>query len=227
MDITPLLAQIDSVLEQHDGLLGGGERPSDPRNLSRGQIFELVSRMSTAVEALTPDGHRYRKIVAVLLKERGLDDPTNPEALAGILRALRRDLEGGYLRRWEELVRAELFDATIDIADHLLMEGHKDAAAVLAGSALEVHLRGLCQKADIPLHRPPQQGRATGAPKLLSDMTQELCNKKVVSQLDTGNLRTWTLLRNQASHGSYGEYNAEQVRPMVDGVRSFMARYPV
>lgn len=225
MDIKPLLDQIDAVLAHCQSLLGG-EPPRDPRNLSRSQIFELVSQMSATVESLTPDGHRYRKLVAVLLKQEGLDNPYNPEALAGILRSLRMDLEAGHLRRWEELVRAELFDSTIDVAEHLLEEGHKDSAAIMAGGALEVHLKGLCLRNGISPFHPPREGQQTRRSILLSGMGKALCKKKVVSALDAGNLRSWTLNRNQAAHGSYDEYDSPQVRLMIDGIRDFMGRYP-
>ncbi len=36
------------------------------------------------------------------------------------------------------------------MAEHLLDEGYKDAATVIAGSSLEPHLRQLCQKSGIP-----------------------------------------------------------------------------
>ena len=50
-----------------------------------------------------------------------------------------------------------LFADFLEMASELQRKGFKDAAAVIAGSTLEEHLRKLATKAQLPIYR--QQGR--------------------------------------------------------------------
>ena len=47
------------------------------------------------------------------------------------------------------LAHAEVFADFLEMAQHLLDVGYKDAAAVIAGSALEAHLRQLAVKTGV------------------------------------------------------------------------------
>jgi len=67
----------------------------------------------------------------------------------GVLESLRADVEMGYLRSQRELLHGELFGDFLEMAQHLLDEGYKDAAAVIAGSTLEAHLRQPCVKSGV------------------------------------------------------------------------------
>jgi hypothetical protein len=75
---------------------------------------------------------------------------TNGECLnhlPGIVAALRSDVEGEYLQSiFSELIHANLFSDTLSMAEHLLNEGYKEAAAALIGGVLEEHLRKLATK---------------------------------------------------------------------------------
>ena len=64
----------------------------------------------------------------------------------GILLAVREELAGGWVVSARGLVSAEIFADFLEMAQHLLDEGYKDPAAVVAGSVLEEHLRQLCEK---------------------------------------------------------------------------------
>ena len=64
--------------------------------------------------------------------------------LFSIAKALRDDIKAGCLKSFAELIHGELFGDFLEMAKHLLDEGYKDAAAVIAGSTLEGHLRQLC-----------------------------------------------------------------------------------
>ena len=50
------------------------------------------------------------------------------------------------MESFEELVHGDMFGDCLEMSDHLLDAGYKDAAAVLAGSILEVHMKKLCGK---------------------------------------------------------------------------------
>ncbi len=66
------------------------------------------------------------------------------------LKALRRDCQEGFLTNIQGLVRAEVFADFLEMAEYLLGQGDKDAAAVLVGGVLEEALRGACYSRGLP-----------------------------------------------------------------------------
>jgi len=141
--------------------------------------------------------------------------------LVGVVRALRADLEAGYLQTIEEMIHGETFADFLEMAGYLLEEGYKDAAAVIAGSTLEAHLRALCQKAGLPVERSSPKGVR---PKKADSLNADLAGAGAYSKLDQKSVTAWLGLRNDAAHGNYAAYGPEQVDLLVSGVREFMAR---
>ena len=109
------------------------------------------------------------------------------------------------------------------MAQHLLGEGYKDPAAVVAGSALEVHLRKLCEKNGVDIE---EDVRGTTHPRKSDRLNSELAKAGVYSKLDLKNVVAWLDLRNKAAHGKYDEYEAGQVKLLISGVRDFITRNP-
>src|SRR5690606_15046720 len=64
----------------------------------------------------------------------------------GVARSLLSDVQNDYLKSLEELIHGDVFGDFLEMAEHLTANGFKDAAAVIAGSTLEAHLRHLCAK---------------------------------------------------------------------------------
>src|SRR4051812_40898451 len=62
------------------------------------------------------------------------------EHCRGIFQAAKEDYEGGYLFNVRGLVKAEVFDDTLEQASELLRAGYKDPACVVAGATLETAL---------------------------------------------------------------------------------------
>ena len=139
----------------------------------------------------------------------------------GILSAARVELEGGWLSTTKGLISAEIFSDFLEMAQHLLDEGYKDPAAVMAGSVLEEHLRQLCQKHSIPTEI-TKQGRPQ--PKKADALNADLAKKEVYNKLDQKNVTAWLDLRNKAAHGKYEEYTKEQVSLMLQSLSDFMVR---
>jgi len=134
-----------------------------------------------------------------------------------------RPIPNGYLENAEELIHGEVFDDFVEMADHLLTEGYKDAAAVIVGSALEAHLRNLCVRNQVPTLVGTKQG---DRPKKADQMNNDLASCDAYGKLDQKNVTAWLDLRNKAAHGEYDEYNKEQVQLMLMGARGFIGRYP-
>ncbi|MGI9061915.1 MAG: hypothetical protein ACR2H5_25455 [Ktedonobacteraceae bacterium] len=151
------------------------------------------------------------------------ENPYTVARMAGILKALRTDVDKGFLSSARELIHGELFGDFLEMADFLLNEGFKDAAAVIGGGVLETHLHQLCIKNAISLDMPiNNQTQLKKADRLNSD----LAGASVYPKLDQKSITFWLDLRNKAAHAKYNEYTKEQVALLLQGIRDFILRYP-
>ena len=66
--------------------------------------------------------------------------------------------------------------------------------------------------------------QTSGKPKKADSMNNSLAAAGVYSKLDQKIVTAWLDLRNKAAHAQYDEYNADQVRSLLAGVREFAAR---
>ena len=139
----------------------------------------------------------------------------------GILSAAREELAGGWLTTTKGLISAEIYSDFLEMAQHLLDEGYKDPAAVMAGSVLEEHLRQLCQKHGIATEATKQERLH---PKKADALNADLAKKQVYNRLDQKNVTAWLDLRNKAAHGKYQDYTKEQVSLMLQSLSDFMVR---
>lgn len=139
--------------------------------------------------------------------------------IGGIIRQLKQDISDGYLSSVRVLLHAETFADFLEMADHLLSEGYKDAAAVIAGSSLEVHLRNLAAKHNLTVE-------LNGKMKKADQVNSDLASASAYSKLDQKNITAWLDLRNKAAHGHYGDYSSSQVGLLLSQIRDFMVRIP-
>ena len=200
-----ILKQIDAALEFWSTHRAKAEY-DDLSDLGPSLHAEVDTILATTLDRLAPVTSPYREWMSHTMANK-----------AGALRALRRDYDAGYLSKFQSLVRAEVFADFLEMAEHLLEQGYKDPCAVLVGGVLEDHLRSLCQSRGIPL-------QMSGKPKKADSMNNDLASAGVYSKLDQKNVTAWLDLRNKAAHGKYDEYNADQVRNLLVGVREFAAR---
>lgn len=146
------------------------------------------------------------------------------QAAAGILKAFLEDVKNGYLISYRELINAGIFSDFADTAEYLLDENYKDAAAVIIGSVLEEHLRKLCVKANISLEENSPDG--TGRPKKADVLNAELRKAEVYLLTQQKSITGWLHIRNLAAHGKYGEYQHDEVKLMLQGIRQFISTFP-
>lgn len=142
------------------------------------------------------------------------------DRLCGRLEALRADYDAGQIQTMQELVHGNLFADFLEMAEHLLENNYKDAAAVIIGSTLEEHLRKLCVKNGIPTVR------ADGKSKLMNDLNQELRAQNVYGANENKMVTAWAGIRNSAAHGKYAEFTLADVTHMLGGVKLFLSKYP-
>jgi len=130
----------------------------------------------------------------------------------GILKALKEDLELGYLTRVKDLVSAEIFTDFIEMAQHLLDNNYKDPAASLIGAVLENGLRQMAQKHTIDI----KSGDDIGS------LNTKLADKEVYNRLMQKQIQAWKGIRDSADHGKFGDYKTGQVKAMLEGVQRFL-----
>jgi hypothetical protein len=139
----------------------------------------------------------------------------------GVIRAVKSEINGGWIFTVKGLVSAEIFTDFLEMAEHLLSEGYKDASAVMIGSVLEEHLRHLCNRNSIDVVVFKGGKHISKRADLLNS---ELASANVYNLLDQKSVTSWLDLRNKAAHGNYSEYTKDQVSLMYDAVINFIGR---
>jgi hypothetical protein len=213
-----ILEQIDVALQEYEALSKNAVQ-EDYSDQPEDVALMVTNRLASTIDRLAPSGSHHKRNLETVLAQKD-HAYSHLKQLKGALSALRREYELDYLQSFAELVRADTFASFLEMASHLHDQEYKDAAAVIAGSVLEQHLRELCNKNSIAVVD------ANGKSKKADSLNTELAGQGVYSKLNQKDVTAWLGLRNEAAHGNYGAYTAAQVRLMIDAVTNFMARYP-
>lgn len=215
-----VVSQIDAVLEKFHNVRERAQcKDLSDRPLEEAKHVETL--MYAAIKRLSPPGSAYVHQADLVLDACAPPTPSfTVLPLCGILSALRDDYESGRLAGIAELIHADLFSDMLSMAQYFIDDGYKDAAAVIAGSVLEEHLRKLCDKFGMPAVD------AQGHPKKASLINAELRKLDAYNLTDNKSVTAWLDIRNNAAHGKYDLYELPQVRILIDGVRDFIRRCP-
>lgn len=178
------------------------------RHSARGSVYELQANAARDVAPLARNA-----------------------VLEGVVQALRRDLHADQLATFEELVHADVFSDLLRQAEGLQAEGYSRAAMVVAGAALEEHIRKLCVKNGITLEVQNPRDPTKMEPKKATTLNAELKKAGVYAEAKRAIVEGWQKLRNVAAHGEPGYDGADRslessVRPAIDGIRAFVVDYP-
>jgi hypothetical protein len=186
------------------------------------RAFELITRARAAIVRISGESSEYFKQFLQAI-DMGPTTISRILKVKGVILSLHNDFEKGYLETSFELVRSEIFSDFLEMASHLLEEGYKDAAALIASGALEEHLRQLCKKSGITLEMEGDKGIH---PKKAETLNSDLAGKGAITKVDQKNVTAWLALRNKAAHAEYDEYSREQVALFIDSIRDFITRKP-
>ena len=216
MNTNVFVQQLDDLLLLHT-TMRSQSKYDDLSDLNEYERQELISRAIAAVHRISGQSSTYSIEVNRILKHNPeLHTHTGP--IIGVVKALREDLNAGYLQSLAEIVHAEVFADFIDMAKHLLQNGYKYADAVIIGSTLESHLKKLAVKNGVPLD-------TDGKPVKAERLNQEMVKANVYTVLDQKNVTAWLDLRNKAAHGDYSEYGTDQVKLLIVSVQDFITRH--
>ncbi|MEV8548139.1 hypothetical protein [Streptomyces sp. NPDC051572] len=214
-DIQKMVDQLNQLIDQATEIVSKPNWYQRQPDASQGLI--LSNRLESVIIRAAHPASSYVEQVK-LHREKPLLYKF-PE-MYGIAVGLRDDLVAGWMETVVELVHAETYGDFLEMADGLLSQGYKDAAAVIAGTSLEVHVRALCVKHGVDV------ALSNGTPKKADVMNADLKKAGVYDALQQKHITAWMGLRNSAAHGDYADYDASQVRLFIDGVRGFMLKYP-
>lgn len=210
------ISQIKEILEDYEKNTRPGPKKAN----------SLITRVKAVIVRTTgKNSEYYNRIQETLEKWKNLNDEANLKYVVGVLDGLYHDLKSGYLKTLSELIHAELFSDFLEMSEYLLKEGYKDAAAVIAGSTLEEHLRKLCEKNEIEVEIETSSGKFK--PKKAERMNSELYKQNIYSKLELKQVTTWLEIRNNAAHAYYDKYNEKQVELLIMGLKDFFIRFPV
>lgn len=210
------IKHLDSIIEMY--------AHADKENgfLYASEANGLLARAEAAINKISGEGSAYTSRMRTIL-DGAYVDGYRAELIIGVVRALKSDLEDGYLYSFSELVRGEMFENLIEMAEHLVEEGYKDAAAVIAGASLESHLRELANKYGVSVDYIAKDGSTRK--KKAEHLNQEL-GKNAYSLFDQKQITAWLDLRNSAAHGNYAEYDTDQVAKLIEWVGDFISKNP-
>jgi hypothetical protein len=213
-----ILRQIDAVLAKHSELRSRSKY-DDCSDRPSIDVTALTTLMCETISRLAPANSQYVESMKTIIRQFGVNNAYVVPHIVGVLTALRTAYDADYIASVTELIHGDTFADFVEMAEYLLSEGYKDAAAVIIGSTLEEHLRQLCIKNGIGTG-------AAGRPKRADQLNADLAGPSVYSKLDQKSITAWLDLRNKAAHGKHSEYSKEQVAFLIQGIRDFMARVP-
>ncbi len=216
-----MIEQLNSLLEEYKSLEIQSAH-DDLSDLPKNIVNRLITRSRACIERITGRNSPYSRQSEEFIALGGYPSFVCRNII-GVVDALHADVESGFLKSHEELIHAEMFSDFIEMARYLCSEGYKDSSAVIAGSALESHLRNLSGKNEIDV---TFEKDGTEIPKKADRLNSHLAKQSVYSKLDQKNVTAWLDLRNNAAHGHYDEYAQAQVTLLIDGVADFIARHP-
>lgn len=195
----------------------------DISDLPKNDRQSLVSRGIAAINRITSPSSVYSNEVSRIIEKYPLLH-VHTSSVMGVVQALRDDIKAGHLASLVEIVHGDLFSDFLEMAQHLLDSKYKDAAAVIAGSTLESHLRELCRKKGVDIEETDKNGKIR--PKTANNINADLAKANVYSKLDLKGITAWLDLRNKAAHGKYDEYTEDQVALLISGIQNFIVRNP-
>jgi hypothetical protein len=211
-----LCERIDALLRKGDQVLST-HKPNPPNviafsTLDHGTFVEWQTQCLSFLNGLLPKDHTY---VEQFRSEVKIGFRSSVEAGLGVLRALREDIVGGYLRRFATFIQADVFTDFLEMAQHLLESGYKDAAALLSSAVLEQGLRRITMTRGITVRSKDDMG----------SLNQRCADAGIYNRLMQKKVQVWNDIRNNAAHGHFDQYTEEDVTAMLSGVRDFLASH--
>ena len=225
IDKTGALKRIDGVLEYTEEtikvsiqrMLTFKNYPDFKDNLLNQLNVSMIIKLKQTIKDIAPKNSEY------WLYANSITEPYSFKMiynLIGILKSLRDDYANDFLNSINEMVDAEIFADILEQAEYLLKQDYFGASAVVAGVALESHLRKLAEKNQIPIKS--ADGKYVKADSLNGD----LLKNQVIDKTMNKSITSWLGLRNDAAHPDANQINERMIDPMIAGIKVFIEKHP-
>ena len=221
MDTQQLLTRIDTLIDKAKLTVTTIRRdPDDVVSYVDGSLMKAtrVSGLSF-IEKLFGTDHSYYKEFDL---ESSNDYDYNATKSLVILEQIREEIEQGLIYSMKSLISADIFTDFIEMAEHLHENQYSLAAAVVAGSALESHLKSLAESNGIAV---TIQIKDREAPKKADTINADLVKAGVYTKLEQKIVIAWLGIRNEAAHGNSEAFSDEQVNSMIRDLPGFISKY--
>jgi hypothetical protein len=219
---------LQTAVQEIDELVSLGERiirtassaGDELRGAELTAVMTWVSRVGHMIRKLAGENSTHEQLYQAALKAHAFtyihsNNYAHIVQIHGVIGALQHELKAGLLLDIRRLLQAEIFADFLEMAEHLLREGFKDAAAVLSGGVLEDALRKLTDAKGLQLYTD------TGRPLTIDPLNVALTKAGAYQPLTQKQITTWADVRNSAAHGHYDRYTAEDVKQMIQFVQRF------
>ena len=222
MNNNVFIEQLDSIINDYQSMQQRSQK-ENLQGLPKADRQALVSRAIAATHSISGPESSYSKDIKRILEILPVLH-AHTSSIIGVAAALRNDIDHGYMSSLVELIHADIFADFLEMAQYLNNTGYKDAAAVIAGSTLESHIKKLCNKNGIAIEALDRNNK----PKAIKadTLNAELMKAGVYAQLELKSVTFWLGLRNDAAHGDYSKYDDKQVALHITGIQQFIAKYP-
>lgn len=222
--IEKVLGQLESLKTEYEKILQQSNY-DDGSGLPVQEYYKFTTRAVAAIQRITGPKSTYAQHADRIKEEnKSSSEVFAANYLYGVVCGLYSDVNAGYLQSVTELIHGDVFSDFLEMGSHLVDKGYKDAAAVIAGSSLEGHLRALCDKNGVDVETTTQDGDIRR--KKADLLNSELVKAGAYEKQDQKSVTAWLDLRNKAAHGDYAKYEDKQVQLMISGVRDFLTRNP-
>jgi hypothetical protein len=219
------LKQLDGIINEYIDLRSKSKHSDLSDRDNSIDMSSLLAKSIASIERIAGKNSEYYKSIQIAFndKHQYFNQGTILTHIIGIVTALKNDMSNNFLKSIAEIIHSEVFFDYLEMADYLLKEGYKDAAAVIVGSTLESHLRKLCLKNSIEIEY--VNNKETIVSKKAESLNSELSKAEVYTKTFQKQITAWLNLRNNAAHGHYDEYNIEEIKLMISGIMNFMITY--
>ena len=220
-----MLKRIDGVLEYVNETLKMISQEAEhhrhdsgfKKNLVTQNKDSLILMLKQAIEDVAPRRSEY------WLYAKSIKKPYSPDMiyeLGGVLKSLKHDYSNNFLNSFNEMIDADIFTDILEQAEYLLSQSYFRASAVVAGVALESHLRKLAEKNQIPIKN--EEGKYVNADSLNGN----LLKNQIIDKTMNKSITSWLGLRNDAAHPDAKQINDGMIEPMIAGIKVFIEKYP-
>jgi hypothetical protein len=221
MKLDEVLAWLEELAHRFDDQ----PRMSSDRDADEEPMREWATEVESAFRSILPDGHiiirDWNKVMSDIPASQYVADVVHSSGVMGVLNAAISMIKKGRLGSLVDSIRAETESELLDQAELLLSRDFLPAGAVIAGGALETHLRRYITNRSLAVTGSGSISAYNGA---VGQARKDDPNRHYSA--NEGKLvEAWGGIRNDAAHspGTF-PHSKDRVAQMIAGIREFIAR---